>query len=191
MKKKLLIILIIILIPLFVFIGYQIIKVLDYTSSIASLEKYKFIDGEKVIKSLNYDNKNYIISKYYDTSSSWSSLNILLKNNDDYYILKTIRKCDTLDDGSNLYIKNSEVYIHCIGKENNIAKYSINKLITSKETLNFDFTNTPNISQMHMIIDSVDNEYIYLSSPFKVDNTVLDKPKVKCSFKDQKCYYIK
>lgn len=42
-----------------------------------------------------------------------------------------------------------------------------------------------------MIIDSVDNKYIYLSSPFKVDNTVLDEPKVKCSFKDQKCYYIK
>lgn len=177
--------------PLFVFIGYQIIKVLDYTSSIASLEKYKFIDGEKVIKSLNYDNKNYIISKYYDTSSSWSSLNILLKNNDDYYILKTIKKCDTPDDGSNLYIKNNEVYIHCIGKGNNIEKYTINKLITSKETLNFDFTNTPNISQMHMTIDSIDNECIYLSSPFKVDNTVLDEPKVKCSFKDQKCYYIK
>ena len=191
MKKKLLIILIIILIPLFVFIGYQLIKVLDYTSSIASLEKYKFIDSEKTIKNLKYDNKNYVISKYYDTSSSWSSLNILLKRNNDYYILKTIKKCDTLDDGSNLYIKNNEVYIHCIGKENNIEKYTINKFITSQETLKFDFTNTPNISQLHMIIDSVDNKYIYLSSPFKVDNTVLDEPKVKCSFKDQKCYYIK
>lgn len=54
---------------MFVFIGYQLIKVLDYNLSITSLEKYEFIDSEKTIKNLKYDNKNYVISKYYDTSS--------------------------------------------------------------------------------------------------------------------------
>ena len=42
-----------------------------------------------------------------------------------------------------------------------------------------------------MIIDNVDSEYIYLSSSFKVDNTIKDEPKVKCSFKDKECNYIK
>ena len=57
------------------------------------------------------------------------------------------------------------------------------------EILKFNYDNTPNISQLHMNIDGVDNEYIYLSSPFKVDNTSEENSKVKCSFKDRKCIY--
>lgn len=119
-----------------------------------------------------------------------SHLNLLLKDKNDYYILESIKKCDTDDDGSNLYIKDNELYIHCIGKDGVIDKYLINDLNIKKETINFNFKNTPNISQLHMGIDNVDNEYIYLSSPFKVDNTIKDEPKVKCSFKDRKCSYI-
>ena len=82
---------------------YQFIKSLNYKSSLSSLNKYIFVSNETTIKSLEYDNKNYVISRYYDDSSSWSHLNILLKNNDTYYVLENIKKCDTVDDGSNLY----------------------------------------------------------------------------------------
>ena len=189
MKKKILIISLIILISLFGFIMYQFIKSLNYKSSLSSLNKYIFVSNETTIKSLEYDNKNYVISRYYDDSSSWSHLNILLKNNDTYYVLENIKKCDTVDDGSNLYVKDNTIYIHCIGKKGIIDKYLINGFSVEKVTINFNFKNTPNISQLHIGIDKVDDENIYLSSPFKVDNTVKDDPSVKCSFKDKNCVY--
>ena len=189
MKKKFLIISMIIIIPLFSIIMFQLIKFLNYNSTLFSLEKHIFLDNEITIKSLEYDNKNYVISKYFDDSSSWSHLNLLLKNNDTYYILEKIKSCDTVDDGDNLYVKDNIIYIHCIGKKGIIDKYLIKDLDVKKETINFNFKNTPNISQLHIGIDNVDNEYIYLSSPFKVDNTIKDKPNVKCSFKDKNCIY--
>ena len=191
MKKIFLTLSIIILISLFSFIMYQLIKFFDYKGSLSNLEKYVFVNNETIIKKLEYNNKNYIISRYYDNSSSWSHLNLLLKNKDNYYILKNIKNCDTVDDGSNLYVKDNVIYIHCIGKEGTIDKYSINDLYAAKESINFNFENTPNISKLHILIDKVDDNYIYLSSPFKVDNNLVDKPNVKCSFKDKKCNYIK
>ncbi len=187
MKK----ILIVILIPLIGLLMYRFIEVLDYKNSLSNLEKYTFADNETIIKKIEYDNKSYVISRYYDDSSSWSHLNLLLKNDDTYYVLENIKKCDTVDDGSNIYVKDNIIYMHCIGKEGIIDKYSINAFVIEKETINFNFQNTPNISQIHIVIDDVDDRYIYLSSPFKIDNTTKDKPNVKCSFKDKKCDYIK
>ena len=191
MKKKYLIILMIILILTVSFIIYQTIEFLDYKGSLSNLEKYIPVDNEIIIKKLQYNNKNYVISKYYDISSSWSNLNLLLKNNDTYYILKNIKKCDTVDDGKNLYVKDNVIYIHCIGKEGFIDKYLINDFDVLQETINFNFQNTPNISQLHIVIDNVDDEYIYLSSPAKVDNTINDKPNVKCSLESKNCDYVK
>lgn len=190
MKKQVLIIVtLIITIFLVIFGSYKLIELLDFKSSLSNLEKYTFVENEKNIKSFEYDKRSYLISRYYDNSSSWSHLNVLLEDKNDYYILESIKKCDTVDDGSNLYIKDNELYIHCIGKEGIIDKYIINDLNIENEKINFNFKNTPNISQLHIGIDNVDNEYIYLSSPFKVDNTIKDEPKVKCSFKDKKCLY--
>ncbi len=188
-KKAVLVFIVIILIPLFVFTTYKFIEYIAYKSMLSNFEKYTFIEEEKPIKSFEYDSRSYVISKYYDNSSSWSHLNLLLKEKGDYYILESIKKCDSDDDGTNLYIKDNELYIHCIGKEGVIDKYLINDLNVYKETINFNFKNTPNISQLHMGIDSVDQENIYLSS-FKLDNTISEGEKVKCSFKDRKCSYM-
>ena len=87
MKKKNIIILIILL-PLFIFTIYKLIILFKFNN----LEKYKFIDNEIVIKEVKYNNKNYIISRYYNNSSSWSNLNILLNSNNAYYILKNMKK---------------------------------------------------------------------------------------------------
>ena len=105
MKKKNIIILIILL-PLFIFTIYKLIILFKFNN----LEKYNFIDNEIVIKEVKYNNKNYIISRYYNNSSSWSNLNILLNSNNAYYILKNIEKCDTLDNASNIHIKDNEIY---------------------------------------------------------------------------------
>lgn len=189
MKKRIIMISLIILVLLFIFTMYQFIKFKNYKDSLSSLEKYIFVDNEIIIKKLEYNNKNYVISRYYDNSSSWSHLNLLLKDNDNYYILKNIKKCDTPDEGSNLYIKDNVIYIHCIGKKGVIDKYLINEFSIYKESINFDFKDTPNISQLHIGIDNVDDEYIYLSSPFKVDNRLKDNQNVKCSFNNKKCIY--
>ena len=89
-----------------------------------------------------------------------------------------------------MYVKDNELYLHCIGKMKVIDKYVVNDFEVDKSTISFNFDDTPNISQLHMGIDSVDNKYIYLSTSFKVDNTVKDKPKVKCSFSSKKCSYV-
>ena len=54
MKKKNIIILIILL-PLFIFTIYKLIILFKFNN----LEKYNFIDNEIVIKEVKYNNKNY------------------------------------------------------------------------------------------------------------------------------------
>lgn len=88
MKKRIIMISLIILVLLFSFIIY---KSINYKKYVSNLEKYVFVDNEIIIKKLEYNNKNYVISRYYDNSSSWSHLNLLLKDNDNYYILKNIK----------------------------------------------------------------------------------------------------
>lgn len=190
MKKKILLILfVIIFIFLLIFGIYKLIEIVDFKNSISHLENHTFISNEKIVKEFEYNHNHYAISRYFDDSSSWSHLNLFLKYNGNYYILKTIKKCDTTEDGSNIFVLNNEIYVHCIGTLGDINKYSINDFNIDAEILKFNYDNTPNISQLHMNIDGVDNEYIYLSSPFKVDNTSEENSKVKCSFKDRKCIY--
>ncbi len=180
---------VLILVLLFVFLTYRLIEFLDYKSSLSNLKKHIFTENEKTIKEFKYDKKNYMISKYYDDPYPWSQLNLLLKDGQTYYILENIKNCSTVDDASNLYLKDNVIYIHCIGKEGIIDKYTIDGLNIEKKLLNFDFKSTPNISQLHIGIDDVDDEYIYLSSPFKVNATIADDPKVKCSFENKICRY--
>ena len=186
MKKLNLFLLILFLV--FPFLTYKVIEFLDYKSSLSNLEKYTFKENETIVKKFTYKNKNYSISKYYDNTNSWSNLNIVLKDNRNYYVLKNIIRCDTLTDGSNLYIKDNIIYIHCIGKSGNIDKYLLEDMNIDKETIVFDYEKTPNLSQIHTTIDKVDNNYIYLSSLEK-NNKLKEKSRVKCLFKDKKCNY--
>ena len=190
MKRNILLVFLIILIILLFILGvYKTIGYLEDRSKISHLKEYTFSSNEEVVKSFDYNQYHYVLTKYYDDTSSWSHLNLLLKKKEEYYLLENIKKCDIDDKGSNLYIKDNEVYIHCIGKDGNIDKYLISNLNIEKETLIFDYESTPNISQLHIVIDKVDKENIYLSSPFKVDSTVDAEPKVKCSFEDKICRY--
>lgn len=87
------------------------------------------------------------------------------------------------------YIKNNELYIHCIGKYGDIIKYTLNKKNIKKEILKFNYENTPNISQLHIIIDNIDDEYIYLSSVVKINDNIDEGENVKCSLQTKICIY--
>jgi len=64
---------------------------MDDKSSLSSLKKYELVKDEKIIKTFDYDDKKYVISKYYDNSSSWNHLHILLKERKNYYVLESIK----------------------------------------------------------------------------------------------------
>ena len=72
------------LIVLFTFGIYKGIEYLDYKSSISNLEKYTFSSNEKIVKSFKYNKYNYLLTMYYDDKSSWSHLNLLLLDNEEY-----------------------------------------------------------------------------------------------------------
>jgi len=189
MKKNLIIIVVSVFsFFLFAIFVYLLIDMNVENDIVAKLEKYNLKEEEKIIEEFTYDEINYKISMYHDDTSAWSHVNILTKNNNDFYILKNIKKCDTSEDASNIYIYNDTIYIHCIGKKGNILEYKLNKYKIEENVRYLNYNNTVNISQIHLTIDKVDDEYIYLSS-IKIDNTLKDGNKVKCSLSNNICSY--
>lgn len=160
---------------------YQFIDWLIYQESFSQLPIHAITENEKIIRTFDYDGFHYMITKYYDDTSSWSHLNILLQNQDHYYLLQNIMQCDTLNQGENLYIKDNQLYIHCIGKPGNIDQYSFDGVEVKHNVLNFDYENTPDISEIHLIIDGIDSDFIYLSA----------NQKIKCYLKDKSCQYVR
>lgn len=195
MKKVLLtiikIVLIIAAIPA-LFLGiFKLIEHFDYESTKKSLDKYELVKDEKVIKEFKFKSFNYAVTKYYAENSSWSNLNILLKDKDEYRLLTSIERCDSLDSGKNLYVKDNNIYIHCIGKTGDILKYKLNGASVSNETLFMNYSETPNISLIHLTIDKVDDDYIYLESSVKENEEEKTSEKVRCSLSTKKCVYAK
>ena len=170
MKQDLLIIPIIIIITITIFGSYKLIELSSYNSRISNLERYTYKQNEKSIKNINYDKKEYIITNYLPEEQTYNNLNILFKNKENYYLLKEIEKCDA--DTNTIYTKSNEIYIHCIGKEGNINKYTINEFEITEEVLVLSYDNVPKISELHVTIEKIDNDDIYIKS--------LDK-KAKCT----------
>lgn len=180
-KKKFIgIVIIMIIVGLFLLV-FQII-IPNY--ELSNLEKYKLLSEEVIKTEFEVKNKKYILTTYYDNQSSYGNNNLLIKKDDEYFLLEKIDKCDM-----NYYIKDSDIYIHCIGKKGDIMKYTIDGVNIDYDFLTFDYTKTPNISQLHMTIDKVDNKYIYLKSVVKVDESIMEGNNVKCSFNTKKCEY--
>lgn len=185
---NLLTVILVIIIVIATIVGfYSLFAVIDEKSQILKLEKYTLLSTEKISKQFEYESKKYVISSYYDDTSSLGHLNILLKIKDDYYRLEEIKKCDGFDD--NIYIRDNKIYIHCIGKNGDILEYKISNMSIEKNIRQLNYGNTPNISQIHILIDKVDDEYIYLYSHVKIDDSLSDGNKVRCSLKNNICYY--
>lgn len=166
-----------------------VLEKLDLKAQIDQLEKYEMKKDETIIKTFDLMKKQYAVSKYKDESSTWSHLNILLNHESKYYFLKNIKQCDSNDDGTNIFVYNNNMYVHCIGKKGNINKYSIDGISIKEEIIKFKYEKTPNISQVHIVIDNVDDDYIYLSSAVKVNDNVADGNKVKCDLESLVCEY--
>ncbi len=181
MKYKVLIIILILGI-----IFYSLFAYLDYKSQLAKLEVYKFLKNEEILTTFKIKNKDYLITDYENETTS-AGHHILFKENKKYYKLENLQNCNF--EKNNIYINNNKIYIHCIGQIGNVIEYTIDNLTINKEIHKFNYKNTPNISQLHMSVFKADKTYIYLSSPFKVDNNIKDEPKVKCSLKNKKCEY--
>lgn len=195
MKKVLIIILKVIIILALIpalFLGiFKLIEHYDYKNTKEKLDKYEFVKDEKIVKEFKHKNYNYVITKYYGDNSSWSNLNILLKDKEEYRALTSIEKCDTLDDGKNLYVRNNNIYIHCIGKTGDILNYKLNGASVSNETLFMNYSETPNISLIHITIDKVDDDDIYMESSVKNNDDEKSSEKIKCSLSSKKCVYTK
>ena len=112
MKKKIVRFLVCIL--LFILIGYTVVIL---NNSNLKKEKYTLLPNEEIENEIIYKNYKYVITKYYDNTTSFSHHNILLNNSCDMYS----------------YIKNNEIYIHCIGKYGDIIKYTLNKKISKRK----------------------------------------------------------
>ena len=186
MKKnsiKLIIVALILLIPIST---YYLIDYLHNKSMINTLEKYTILDNEKIINEFTYDNNNYLITMYYDDTSTYSHINILLKQKSDRLLIDTIRSCDSSE--SNTYVLDNKIYIHCIGKMGDIKVYTLEDYKLTHNILELDYSQTPNLSQLHILIDKVDKDNIYLYSYVNADSEISNK--IKCSLHTKKCEYI-
>lgn len=186
MKKntiKLIILVLILLIPIS---SYYLVKYLNHQSLINNLEKYTILDNEKIINEFTYNNNNYLITMYYDDTSTYSHINILLKQKSERLLIDTIKECDSSE--SNTYVLNNKIYIHCIGKSGNIDIYTLDKYKLTHDTLKLDYSKTPNLSQLHLLIKKVDKNNLYLYSYITIDNK--KENKIKCSLKTKKCEYL-
>ena len=180
--KKLIIPIIIIVFILSILGVYQLIKYIDYKNKLDNLDKYTLNSSETIYKEFSYKNSNYVITNYNTNTSSYYSHNILLKDNNKYYILDTLNKCDISD-----YLDNNEYYIYCIGKKGSIIKYTFNGTSIKKDIINLNYKNTPNTNQIYLTIDNVDNNSIYLNSNMKNDDNIKEGNSIKCNINTRVC----
>lgn len=186
MKKTTIRLIILCLVLLFPISTYFLIDHLYNNSMINSLEKYKIKDNEKIINEFTYDNNNYLITMYYVDKQTYSNVNILLKQKSDRLLIDTIYECDSSE--SNTYVLDNKIYIHCIGKMGDIKVYTLENYKLTHNILELDYSKTPNLSQLHILIDKVDKDNIYLYSYVNADSEISNK--VKCSLHTKKCEYI-
>jgi len=100
-----------------------------------------------------------------------------------------IEKNEKCSNNISKYIEDNVAYLHCIGDKGNIIKYTKNGDKINKEVLEFDYSNASNISQIHITIDGADDDYVYLKSAVKINDSIKDGEFVKCSLSSKKCEY--
>lgn len=189
MKKEIIIVPILAIIICIAILSYKAIDTLFFNSQLSNIGEYTFKQDEKTIIEFSHNKKNYIITSYFEEGNTYNDLNIIIKNKEKKYLLKNIPKCQTdLDRHRNIYIKDNSIYVHCIGLEGNIQKYTIEDNVrVSEDILKLKYDKVPNISEIHVVIDKVDDTNIYVSSlPLNMSSK---NPKAKCSLEKFNCEY--
>ena len=188
MKKKIFLSIIILMFFLIIFfVIYKTISFLD--NNWMKLEEYKMIpENERLTyKEVNYKNNKYILVGYHGDNPTYADNLILLEKNSKYYILEEIINCDISDETA--YFKDGTFYIHCIGRKANVIQYELDGINVKKSYLELNYRDVPNISQIHLFVNGIDDKYIYLYSYVKNDDKLSEGNKVKCSLDDKKCVY--
>lgn len=189
MVKKFLISIVIGLgILLLVFLGvYYTFNTIIMNGEIAKIEKYEFVKGEKIDKEFTYNKYHYVLTNYKEEGKDYNSNNFLVKYKGKYYYMDSFTDCDMSS-----YVKDNFIYAHCIGYTGNIVKFKFYGTKVFNEVLEFNYNDTPNISQRHITVDKVTDKYIYLKSTVKKDESIKEGEKVKCAFiNGNKCVYVK
>ena len=168
---------------LIAFLLILLLVVMPY-NNLSKLEEYNLLSDEAITAEFKIKNKTYVLTTYQNSNTSYAYNNLLLKYKDNYYLLERIDKCDM-----SYLVEDNNIYIHCIGKKGDILKYTINGENVKNEVLEFNYKNTPNISQIHIVIDKVDNEYLYLKSAVKKDDSIKEGEHIKCSLSNKICKY--
>lgn len=154
---------------------------------IAKIEEYKFVKGEKIDKKFTYNKYHYILTNYKEEGKDYNNNNFLIKYNGKYYYMDSFTDCDMSS-----YVKDNFLYTHCIGYTGNVVKFKFYGTKVFNEVIEFNYNETPNISQRNIEIDKVTDKYIYLKSSVKNDDNVKEGNKVKCAFENgNKCVYVK
>ena len=178
MNKDLLLIPILASFVLTIFVTYELIEYLDYKSAFDKLELYHLEQDEKQIKILTHNKKEYYITEYYNEELNHQIINILFKYKSKYYKLREITYCDY----NNIAIKENELYLHCIGRDGNIAKYTINNFMVEKESIKLKYDNIPKIYEYNIDVDKVDERYIYISDPSSNKKAVCNLITLICEY---------
>ncbi len=179
-------ILIILVISLFIIIDKVIYL---FNNNLTYLEQFKMIpENERLTyKEVIYKNNKYLLVGFKGDNPTYPDNVILLEKDSKYYILERIINCDISEETA--YFKDGSFYIHCIGRKANIIKYELNNTKVKKSYIELNYKEVPNISQLHLFVNNVDDQYIYLFSYVKNNDSIPEGHRVKCSFEDKKCMY--
>ena len=154
-------------------------------SLVADLEEYDMTNQE--FYEFHYKHNIYAIASVGNEGASKTG--IFFKQDKKYYLIATEEQC-TYSDNS-FYIKDGTIYMHCNSKEENIIKYELDSINYKKSEFPLNFKNTPNISKLHLQFNKIDDDYIYLYSLVKVDDTIDEGTQIKCTLNDYRCQYDK
>ena len=192
MKRKLIIFFSVIIIVALLIGGITLacfagIDYLDEKSKLSELELYTLQENEMTLKTFEDNNKKYSITRLNENNST--TINILLKEKNKTYLLDKVNKCDTTEKGENIYVDKNMIYIHCIGEEREVLEFELNKASIYKTSIHLNYSDTPNVSGTHLLIEKADKKYIYFYSYVKKDETVAEGEKIKCALSTNICKY--
>ncbi len=187
MKKKYFLIIISVVIVFILSVIYMIIRLSN--NNLTNLEEYKMIpENERLVyKQIDYKDNKYLLVGFKGNNPTYADNVILLEKNSKYYVLEEIINCDI--DEETAYFKDGSFYIHCIGRKADIIKYELDGKKVKKSYIELNYKDVPNISQLHLFVNNIDDKYIYLFSYVKRDDSIEEGQKVKCSLENKKCMY--
>ena len=187
MKKKYFLIIISVVIVFILSVIYMVTRLSN--NNLTNLEEYKMIpENERLVyKQIDYKDNKYLLVGFKGNNPTYADNVILLEKKSKYYVLEEIINCDI--DEKTAYFKDGSFYIHCIGRKADIIKYELDGKKVKKSYIELNYKDVPNISQLHLFVNNIDDKYIYLFSYVKRDDSIEEGQKVKCSLENKKCRY--